>query len=99
MAYYFMVDTYISDNSRGEYDEYVRLVKPIVEAYGGRYISRTECITCLSEKRTPQRVILIEFASREVINRCFSSPEYKSIMGKRTNSVDSRAIIFEGLEE
>ena len=28
---------------------------------------------------------------------CFSSDEYKAIMSKRKNSVDSRAIIAEGL--
>ena len=36
MSWYFMVDTYVDeDKGRGEYDEYIRQVKPIVEAHGG----------------------------------------------------------------
>lgn len=99
MSWYFIVDTYIDEqNGRGEYDEYIRLVKPIVEKYGGKYLVRTENVTSLSDKRTPNRAIVIEFASKEQLNKCFSSDEYKAIMSKRTNSVDSRAIIAEGLQ-
>ncbi|MDE7228908.1 MAG: DUF1330 domain-containing protein [Oscillospiraceae bacterium] len=98
MSWYFIVDTYIDEQAgRGEYDEYIRLVKPIVEKYGGKYLVRTENITALSVKRTPNRAIVIKFDSREQLDKCFSSDEYKAIMSKRTNSVDSRAIIAEGL--
>lgn len=98
MSWLFIVDTYIDEqNGRGEYDEYIRLVKPIVEKYGGKYLVRTENITALSDKRTPNRAIVIKFDSREQLDKCFSSDEYKAIMSKRTNSVDSRAIIAEGL--
>ena len=49
-------------------------------------------------ERTPQRVILIKFDSKENLDACFSSPEYKAIMSKRINSVDSRAVIVEGIK-
>ena len=99
MAWYFMVDTYIDEErGRGEYDSYIRQVKPIVEAHGGRYLVRTEQVKHLSEKRTPQRVIVIRFDTREQLDSCFSSPEYRDIMSKRAESVDSRAIIAEGLD-
>ncbi len=93
-----MVDTYIDEQKgRGEYDEYIEAVKPIVESYGGVYLARTENVTVFGDKRTPQRVILIRFDSREALDACFSSPEYRAIMSKRVNSVDSRAVIVEGL--
>lgn len=39
MAWYFIVDTYINEEKgRGEYDEYINAVKPIVESYGGKYL-------------------------------------------------------------
>ena len=99
MSWYFMVDTYISkEKGRGEYDDYIRQVKPIVEAHGGRYLVRTEQVKHLSEKRTPQRVIVIRFDTRKQLDSCFSSPEYRAIMSKRAESVDSRAIIAEGLD-
>ena len=99
MSWYFMVDTYVDEEKgRGEYDEYIRQVKPIVEAHGGRYFVRTEQVKHLSEKRTPQRVIVIRFDTRKQLDSCFSSPEYRAIMSKRAESVDSRAIIAEGLD-
>ena len=97
MACYFMIDTYSSpDGNRGDYDDYIQQVRPIVERHGGEYLVRSEEIQALSERRTPQRVILIRFPCREALDACFASPEYRAIMGKRINSVDARAIIVEG---
>lgn len=93
---YFIIDTYI-DNPKGRqpYDEYIKEVKPIVEKYGGEYLIRSEKVTCLHPQRMPQRVIIIRFPSRDALNQCFSSEEYKAIMNKRISSVDARAIIVE----
>lgn len=99
MAWYFIVDTYVDEQKgRGAYEEYIRLVKPIVESHGGRYLVRTENLRSLSRERTPDRAIVIRFDSREQLDACFSSEAYQAIMSKRTSSVDSRAIIAEGLE-
>lgn len=99
MSWYFMVDTYIDEQKgRGEYDDYIWQVKPIVEKYGGEYLVRTDHPLHLSDKRTPQRIIMIKFESRELLDACFSSAEYKAIMSKRADSVDSRAVIVEGIE-
>ena len=99
MAWYFMVDTYIDgERGRGEYDDYIRQVRPIVEAHGGRYLVRTEQVSHLSGGRTPQRVIVIRFDTRGQLVSCFPSPEYRAIMSKRAESVDSRAVIAEGLD-
>ena len=42
---------------------------------------------------------MIEFPDLEMLESCFSSAEYKAIMMKRVNSVDSRALIVPGIEE
>lgn len=98
MAWYFMVDTYIDEeNGRGEYEEYIKDVKPIVESYHGEYLIRSENVYSLCDKRAPQRVILIKFDRKEDLDACFSSTEYQVIMSKRVNNVDSRAIIVEGI--
>lgn len=98
MSWYFIVDTYVDEQrDRKEYDEYIEQVKPIVETYSGEYLVRTENIDSWCEKRNPQRVIIIKFPTRSQLDACFSSEEYKAIMSKRENSVDSRAVIVEGL--
>ena len=96
MACFFIVDTYIDKNKgRGSYDDYIEQVKPIVESYGGEYLARSENVTALSPLRKPDRVIIVRFQSREKLDACFASDEYRRIMHERTDSVDARAIIVE----
>lgn len=96
MSCFFVVDTYIDkDKGRRSYDEYITQVVPIVERYGGKYIVRSEKITSLSPNRNPQRVIIIEFPSREALTSCFESDDYRAIIGKRIDSVDTRGLIVE----
>ena len=96
MACYFMIDTYIDEKAgRGLYDEYIREVKPIVEKFGGEYVVRSEKVTSLHPERTPQRVIIIRFPSRKILDECFASEQYCEIGNKRINSVDARAVIVE----
>ena len=99
MSCYFMVDTYIDEEKgRGQYDEYIQQVKPIVENFGGEYLARTEHITSLHPQRRPQRVILIRFPSRQALDDCFGSEVYRNIMKKRMDSVDARAVVVEGMK-
>lgn len=92
---YFIATIYREgDTDITEYEEYIERVKPIVERFGGRYLARTDSVIALSEKWKPDRVILIEWDSREQLERCFSSEEYKAICSKRENFVDSRVIII-----
>ena len=96
MACFFIIDVYIDESKgRGSYDDYIEKVKPIVEKYGGEYIARTENVTSLSPLRKPDRVIIIKFPSREKLDACFASDEYRRIMHERADSVDARALIVE----
>ncbi|MDO5351035.1 MAG: DUF1330 domain-containing protein [Lachnospiraceae bacterium] len=102
---YFLVDTYIPagrnhfEKGRGLYDHYIEKVKPIVERYGGIYLLRSEQIESLSQKRSPQRVIIIHFPNYEHLQRCFASKEYQEIMAMRTENVDARALIVRKEQE
>ena len=96
MSCFFIVDVYIDENrGRGSYDDYIDKVKPIVESYGGEYLVRTENVTALSPLRKPDRIIVIRFPSRERLDACFASNEYREIMHERIDSVDARALIAE----
>lgn len=96
MAAYFIVDVKILNvNDRKQYDEYIKKVKPIVENFGGTYLVRSEQISTFAGEWNPDRLIVIEFATREQLDRCFSSNEYASIKGLREKSVLTNAIIVE----
>ena len=94
--FYFIVSVF-QNNKKGqdEYDEYIELVKPIVEKYGGKYLVRSNKVTSFQKDYNPGRIVIIEWDTEEQIKSCFSSTEYREIAGKRENSVDSRAIIVE----
>lgn len=93
---YFIATIYTDEEKdRADYESYIKEVKPIVERFGGRYLVRSDKVQALSGKWNPERVVLIEWESKEQLQRCFSSKEYREISGKRENSVDSRAIIVE----
>ena len=96
MSCFFIVDVYIDEcKGRGSYDNYIAKVKPIVENYGREYLVRTDNVTTLSPLRKPDRVIIIRFPSRENLDSCFASHEYRQIMHERIDSVDARAVIVE----
>ena len=93
---YFVATIYFDDSKdKGPYLEYMKQVKPIVNKYHGRYVVRSQKITSLSEEWKPDRVIIIEFDTREQLEACFSSAEYRKIALLRENAVVSRAIIIE----
>ena len=76
MSCYFIISVSLEPGKdRADYDDYIKLVRPIVEKHGGRYV-------------------MIWFPDRESIDRCFSSEEYRRIMSKRENTVDSQAVII-----
>lgn len=55
-------------------------------------------ITPLSSHWTPERVVLLEFPSREDVGRWFQSPEYRAIAPLRERSTTCKAIIVDGEE-
>ncbi len=97
--YFFVVDTYMEGMENDDYNTYITEVKPIIESYGGEYLVRTNNIICLNEKRQPKRIIIIKFPSKESLENCFKSTEYKRIAIKRENNTDSRAIIVPAFKE
>ncbi len=94
MAVYLVIDIKVID--REVYSRYNERVRPIMEKYGGRYLSRGGKVIPLSGSWNPERIILIEFASYEDVYRCFGSDEYKEIAPLRERSTVGRAIVVEG---
>lgn len=92
---YFVATIYFNKRTDNTYLDYIERVVPIVEKYNGRYVIRSEKVTYLSQEWKPSRVIIIEFDTREHLEECFASEEYKKIASLRECSVNSNAIIVE----
>jgi uncharacterized protein (DUF1330 family) len=91
---YMIVQVQVHDP--GLYRRYVDAVPEVVARYGGRYLVRGGAVTCLSDGWRPERVIVLEFPSRDQLDRCFASPEYAAISSWREDSTTSSAIVVEG---
>ena len=95
MVYFVVTVQKNREKDGSDYEDYSRMVKPIVEHYGGRYLIRSDKVEALQEQWRPDRVIVIAWDTREQMTVCFSSEEYRRIAEKREKTVYSRAIIVE----
>ena len=77
------------------YSEYIEKTTPIIKKYGGEYVLRSQSLNPISGDWKIKRIILIRFASRDNIQECFRSNEYKEIAHLRENSTVSKAILIE----
>ena len=96
MAVYMILDIEVIDAE--DYASYVEQAPATVEQYGGRYLVRGGELTSLEGGWAPQRVVVIEFPSREQFETWLSSPEYSAISPIRQRSTMSKAIVVEGYE-
>lgn len=96
MPAYLLIEIEIHD--RDMYLKYIERARPLVESYGGHYLIRGGNAAPLFGDWKPERIILIQFPSREDIDRCFASHEYLEIKPLRENSTSTRAIILDGFE-
>ena len=91
-----IIDITIKDEEM--YNEYIRQVSPIVKQFGGKYLVRGGAITPLAGGWNPERIIVLEFESKEQVFTWLKSPEYAQVAGLREQSTSSKAIIIESGE-
>ena len=86
----------ISVTNPDAYQDYLALVTPMVETFGGTYIVRA------GRSETPEgtppvgRVVLLEFASYDAARAFYHAPEYQAILPMRTDNATARIVILEG---
>ncbi len=94
MPVYMIIEIEIKNNQL--YSKYVEKVPKVIEKYGGRYLIRGGKVTSLFGNWNPERIILIEFESVEMVQNCFKSSEYLELAPLREQSTITKAIIVEG---
>ncbi len=79
------------------YLKYAEAAFEIVKKYGGKYHVRGGSAVNFFGDWKPGRLIIVEFKSREQLQKCFQSAEYRAIAPLRENSTTGRAIVVEGV--
>ncbi len=95
MAAYLIADVSVSDDST--YENYRRQVPAIIAAYGGRYIVRGGAAELLEGTRSPNRTVVLEFATQDALKAFWESPEYSPMRALRESCATSNIIAVTGL--
>ncbi|MAM65446.1 MAG: D-fructose-6-phosphate amidotransferase [Chloroflexi bacterium] len=94
MAAYFIAEVDVTDPAG--FEEYRKLVGPLVDKYGGRYVVRGGASEASEGDWSPGRIVIIEFESMERLKAWHDSDEYRPVMAMRHNSATTKAIMVEG---
>ncbi len=93
MSVYMIIDSKVKDKEK--YQQYIEQVSPIVARFGGRYHVRGENIQALGSWK-PERIIVLEFPSKDHVQAWLTSAEYKAIAPLRQAGADTQAILVDG---
>ncbi len=95
MSAYVIFDVEIRDLAR--YQEYMKAVKPAVEAAGGKYLSRGGAHKVYEGDWQPRRVVLLEFPSMAAIEDFYNGSIYRELKSMRDECSSARAVSVEGI--
>jgi uncharacterized protein (DUF1330 family) len=95
MAVYAVVNIQITDPER--YTEYREKAPATIARYGGKYLARGGEVEVLEGKWNPQRLVILEFESKERFHEWYNSPEYTPLKEQRHEASDTEFVVVEGL--
>lgn len=79
------------------YEEYRKLVAPVLARLGGKFLVRGGAIHHLEGEWQPKRVVVVEFESVEKAKAFSDSPEYAAAKEIRHRTSESSVIVVEGV--
>ncbi len=80
------------------YDRYRAETPALVERFGGRFVVRGgEPLVLDGGGPAPQRVVVIEFESRERARSFYDSPEYRAILPLRLAAAEGTLLLVDGV--
>lgn len=96
MAGYIVVQVEVTNPEK--FAIYRDMVPPTLEKFGGRYLVRGGEWDLLEGEWNPQRVVIIEFDSKEQAIAWWNSEEYAPAKKLRNESANSKMIAVDGID-
>ena len=93
MPVYLIMDIEITDED--SYAEYRTLVPPIIEKFGGKYLARGGWAENAEGDWQPNRIVVLEFESKQRATEFLDSEEYRPVKKIRHNASISKGILVE----
>ena len=95
MAAYVIGDIEITDPAG--FQEYQRLVPPLIAKYGGKYLVRGGEMQQIEGEWDLKRMVVLEFGSVEQAKEFYDSEDYAPVKQIRLRSSNSNLVIVEGV--
>ncbi len=96
MSAYVIFDVEIRDMSR--YQDFMKQVKPALEAAGGRYLARGGAHKVYEGDWAPRRIVVLEFPSVQSFEQFYNGPVYQGLKPIRDACSSARLVCVEGLD-
>jgi uncharacterized protein (DUF1330 family) len=81
------------------YKKYTARTPALIEKYGGRFVVRGGPVEAIEGPEFGDRLVIVEFPSKEAVDKFYHSEEYQAVMRHRTASSESRFLLAEGVPE
>ncbi len=77
---------------------YVSEIPAFIERHGGRYIVRGEPPTVMEGDWTPERMVILEFPSRDAAKAFLDDPDAQALFGVRHRTTTSKLVLVDGCD-
>lgn len=96
MSAYVIFDVEIHDMSK--YQEFIKGVKPAIDAAGARYLARGGAHKVYEGDWQPRRIVVLEFPSVAAWEEFYTGPVYQELKAIRDECSSARLVSVEGIE-
>lgn len=87
----------INVTDMAQYQEYIKLTPDIIRKFGGEFLARGGDVLTLEGDTETNRLVLVAFPSREVVEQFYNSPEYQHAISVREGAAEAQFIVIEGV--
>jgi len=94
MTAYLVLDFSIKDLAG--FMPYAEAIPAFIAKHGGRYIVRGAQPTVMEGDWTPERMVILEFPSREHAKAFLADPEAQALFAVRHRTTHSRLVLVDG---
>ena len=95
MPAYYIGEHVITDAS--VFEEYLAKVMPMIERFGGRYLTKRGSHEVLEGDWKPNRVVIVEFPDKASIRNWYEAPEYQPLIALRQSAATDVMIMLDGV--
>lgn len=94
MNAYLILDLTIHDFDK--FHEYIIKIPEFIKKHSGRYVVQGEKPSVMEGDWKPERVVVIEFPSRENANEFLQDPDAQTLFSLRHKTTTSKLILVDG---